>query len=701
VVTEHSRRPFEVERDPPLRITLLRESDSEWMLLLCMHHLISDAWSLAVFARELSVLYEAALGMRPGLHTAPHQYADFAEWHRGWLQTGVLETQLQWWKRQLAGPLPDPCLLQRDVRAGTNGPPGGWHRHGLPADLTQSLRALSRDENVTLFMVLIAGFSALLHAYSGQEDVIVGTDVANRHRLEAEGTIGFFVNALVLRTKLHGNPKFRELLARVRETTLGAYAHQDVPFHELVRAVNPARDGLRNPLFQVLFVLQTAPVVAIDLPGITADVCDHENDSAAFDVSVLAQEQSDGSLAAVFRYDATKFSTATMARMGRDYERLLARAVQSPDATIRDLRLLVNADTERPAMENPRRNAPGFDRLAQTSVRPQRFTSGDLIKSRLLDADRLLPLIVEPRVPEIDPAGWASGNREWIAARLREHGGILFRDFPVESLADFEAFAQASCDTLIEYGERSSPRTSLQGRVYSSTDHPADQEIRLHCEQSYTVEWPMRISFCCLEPAARGGRTPIAATRDITSALDPHVLDEFARRGVMYLRNYGGGMGLSWQEAFQTQDRKSVEEYCRRAEIDVEWLEDARLRTRQVRPAFRRHPATGERLWFNHALFFHISSLDRVTGEALLAGMPEADLPHNTYFGDGGAIGADVLKHLRDAHDTAMFSFAWQRGDILMLDNMLAAHGREPFEGRRTIAVGMGDPFRATAFAGV
>ena len=681
---------------------LVRESVSSWVLLLTMHHLIADAWTLAVFAREWSSLYRAITGGANSDLPQPLQYRSFSEWHRHWLEGGVMRSQLDWWKLQLRGPLPLLHLPGTNKQARSE-PAGASHCHRLPVELVDRLRLLSQNENSTMFMTLLAGFKTLLSIYSGQSDVIVGTDVANRNRVEAESALGFFVNTLALRTDLSGNPPFREALSRVRLTTLGAYAHQDVPFHELVRELNPPREAGGNPVFQILFVLQNAPVPEVDLPGVAASPIDFGHHSAAFDLSVLAHEEPGGAIDAIFRYRPARFDAETIAKLGRDYERFLAHAAEHPETPIREFPAIATRKEEAkavmPGFNGKSRKPSALDALRSLAPQPRSFSVHDLVRTRRFENDRALPLIVEPSVPEIDPLAWVAANSDWVEQRLLEHGGLLFRNFRIESLNQFEEFARAACGTLIEYGERSSPRTSLQGRVYSSTDHPSDQHILLHCEQSYTLEWPMRIWFCCLQPASRGGRTPIASTREITKSLDPLVLGEFDRRGVLYVRNYGGGLGLSWQDAFQTTSPEGVEAYCHRAAIEFEWLGAGRLRTRQRRPALREHPTTGERLWFNHALFFHVSSLEAATRESILAGVAEEDLPNNSYYGDGRRIEPDTLEQIRNAYGKALFSFAWERGDVLMLDNMLAAHGREPFEGARKVAVAMANPMRAAAVA--
>ena len=270
---------------------------------------------------------------------------------------------------------------------------------------------------------------------------------------------------------------------------------------------------------------------------------------------------------------------------------------------------------------------------------------------------------------------------------------MLFRGFRVETAAHFQAFARAVSTELIRYGERSSPRTEIADGVYTSTDHPADQPIVLHNEQSYTLNWPMRILFFCSRAAAENGRTPLADSRKILARLSPAMVERFERLGVLYVRNYVPGLSLPWTEVFQTHDRGEVERYCASASVEFEWVDGERLRTRQRRPAVRRHPVSGERTWFNHALFFHVTSLPPEVSRSLRAAVPDADLPYNTYYGDGSPIDDATLRELRDAYDAETVRFDWENGDVLLLDNMLVAHGREPFTGPREVRAAMVDPY--------
>ncbi len=315
-----------------------------------------------------------------------------------------------------------------------------------------------------------------------------------------------------------------------------------------------------------------------------------------------------------------------------------------------------------------------------------------LVRTFPLVADNALPLGVEPAVPAVDLSSWLEGNRAFVEESLLRHGGILFRGFGIRGASSLEEIIRALCGEALEYRERSSPRHSVAGRVYTSTDYPPAYPISLHNENSYQKTWPLKIFFLCETPSETGGETPIADCRRVLARIDPEVRDRFVEKGWMYVRNFGDGFGLDWQTVFQTSDRAQVEEHCRRSGIEVEWREGGRLRTRAVRPAMTRHPRTGEDVWFNHATFFHVSTLVPEVREELLQEFAESDLPTNTYYGDGSPIAPEVLDHLREAYRAETVAFPWQQGDLLLLDNMLVAHARAPYTGSRKVLVGMAEP---------
>jgi amino acid adenylation domain-containing protein len=351
LVTEGAVRPFDLSQGPLFRVALLRLGDEEHVGLLTMHHIVSDGWSTGILIREMVRLYVVfSSGGSLSLPELPIQYADFAHWQRQWLQGEVLETQLAYWKQQLAGA---PSLL--DLSTDRPRPVlqtfrGAHQSLMLPKTLTEGFKALGRQEGVTQFMTLLAAFKVLLYRYTSQDDLIVGTPIANRNRLEIEGLIGCFVNALVLRTDLSGNPSFRDLLRRVREVCLGAYSHQDLPFDRLVEELRLKRDLSRNPLFQVMFVLQNASARAIELPGLNLSAVEGDSETAHFDLTLVVVDAEQG-LTASFVYNTDLFEAATIARMLGHFQILLEALVADPEQRLSDLPLLTDAERQQLLVE--------------------------------------------------------------------------------------------------------------------------------------------------------------------------------------------------------------------------------------------------------------------------------------------------------------------------------------------------------------
>jgi amino acid adenylation domain-containing protein len=348
---EEAQLPFDLSTGPLVRARLLRLAPEDHVLLLSMHHIVSDGWSMGVLVREVAALYEAyASGAESPLKELSLQYGDYALWQRDWLQGEVLDHQLAYWRRQLAGVPPVLELPMDYPRPAVRTFNGASVSLRLPRWLTEELKTLSRREGVTLFMTLMATFQLLLWRYSGQDDIAVGTPVANRTRAETEDLIGFFVNALVVRTDVSGNPTFRELLQRVRETALGAYAHQDIPFEKLVEELAPERNLSVTPLFQVIFAMQNTPSPEIRLKDLQLTLVDTERETSKFDI-VLAMWETGEDLEGSLEYNTDLFEEATMERLLRHFQTLLEGVVSDPDASIADLPLLTASERQQLVVE--------------------------------------------------------------------------------------------------------------------------------------------------------------------------------------------------------------------------------------------------------------------------------------------------------------------------------------------------------------
>ena len=340
LATEEAQRPFDLVNEQSFRTQLLHLGEEEYLLLLTMHHIVSDGWSLGVFMRELTALYEAfSTEKSSSLPELPIQYADFAAWQNEWLVGEVLEVQLNYWKRHLGGQVPVLDLPTDRPRPPVQTYRGARQSLELPKKSSDALKALSQQEGVTLFMTLLAVFQILLYRYTGQEDVIVGSPIANRNRVEVEGLIGFFVNTLVLRTELSGDPSFRELLGRVREVALGAYAHQHLPFEKLVEELQVERDLSRNPLFQVMFVLQNAPISALEFRGLSLTPLEVHNGTAKLDLILELEESAEG-IRGWFEYNTDLFDTLTITRMTNHFQTLVEGIVANPEQRLWGLPLL-------------------------------------------------------------------------------------------------------------------------------------------------------------------------------------------------------------------------------------------------------------------------------------------------------------------------------------------------------------------------
>jgi amino acid adenylation domain-containing protein len=344
LTAEVAQTSFDLSQPPLLCAKLLHLDRGEYQLLLTLHHLIADGWSVGVLLKELAAIYTAfSRGKSSPLPELPIQYVDFSCWQRQWFQGAILESQLNYWKQRLTGPLPILDLPTDYARPAVQTFRGARQRSFLPQTLSEAIKALSQRQGVTLFMTLLAAFKTLLYRYTGQEDILVGSPIANRNRVEIEGLIGCFVNTLVLRTDLSGNPSFRVLLERVRRVALEAYMNQDMPFEKLVEELQPERDLSRPPLFQVMFALQNIPMPDLELADLSWQLQEVDTETAKFDLTLFV-EDTGSELILTLEYNTDLFKPATITRMLGHFQTLLTSLITNPEQCLSDLPLLTAAE---------------------------------------------------------------------------------------------------------------------------------------------------------------------------------------------------------------------------------------------------------------------------------------------------------------------------------------------------------------------
>jgi alpha-ketoglutarate-dependent taurine dioxygenase len=705
----HASAPFDLERGPLLRLALLARAPQRHELLIAIHHIAADAGSVRIALAEVQELYAARIAARspalPGLH---RQYPDFALWQRSELVPATMQARLKRWTEHMH-PVPPTLDLRPDrARPARRSFDGATRRIQLDPAGFDALRQAGQRAGATPFMTLMAAYAIVLHGRSGQTDIAIGAPLAQRPRHEFEPLIGFFVDTLVVRNDLSAAPTFTELLTRVRSATLEAHEHAVLPFQARIDALALPADAGVTPLFQTWLNYvprePETPPAALQLR-----VTDDAISVAKYDLMLTGLESAEG-LRLDLTYNTAMFDAASADALLQDVLAVIRNAAAEPARTLSQLLEAVAvarresqarvADADRSslaALAGRRRVAPraaGEGADAATAIAPRRratvVSAATLVRETALFGDEGLARRIDADGSQLELLAWFDAERARLDRLLSTHGAVLLRGFRGAGIDSFNTLV-GRLGRPLRYTFRSTPRSQLADAVYTSTEYPASEWIPQHNENAYASSWPQRLAFHCVIAPASGGATPLADSRRVYQALDPEVRARFAERGVMYVRNFGRGVDLSWQEAFQTSDRAEVDRYCAGAGIVAEWQADGGLRTRNVCPAMRLHPVSGEPVWFNQAHLFHVSALAPELARQLLDSFGADGVPRNAFYGDGSPIEDDALAAIRAAYAAHTRAFPWQVGDVLLVDNMLCTHGREPFEGARRIVVGMAD----------
>lgn len=691
VADQHSlgnlRLPFDMAQAPLIRVSLLKLGEDRHLLFLALHHMVADGWSVGVLINELSQLYTAFDNRQDTpLPALAVQYADYAAWQRECLQGERLDREVAFWQAHLHDapqvlqlPTDWPRPAQADAR-------GAAKALEIPAPLLSRLDALALAEGVSLYMLLLSTFEWLMHQVTGDDDLVLGTDVAGREDTRLEGLIGFFVNVLPLRSRRLANDGWRDFLNRTRDTCLEAFEHQALPFDRIVEALQVPRERSRNPLVQALFVLQNTPDSTFSMPGLTVQMQAPTERTSKFDMALFLERHGDV-MRGDWVYARALFKGERIDALISAWLSLLHQVVDHPDAALTQLTVTLPS-VESPALVNPTPPSSKLDKLKKMPARAP--APKPLIRTRALLAGRDFPLLIEPGAPDLDPVGWAHNARDLIDTLLCQHGGLLFRGFALDDAKAFEAFAEAIHPGLFGgYGDL--PKKEGGRNIYRSTPYPEREMILFHNESSHLPRSPRKQWFFCEQPSPVGGATPIVDCRELYRRLPAELAERFERKGLLYVRTFTERLDVNWREFFKTGSRAEVEALCQASGTELRWLANDELQTRTRCPAVIRHPLSGERSFFNQIQLHHTFSLEPQVREDLLRMVGEERMPRQVFFGDGSPIDDATMALLGRLYEDCAVRFEWQRGDVVMLDNLLAAHARDPFEGPRKIVVAMGD----------
>jgi amino acid adenylation domain-containing protein/FkbH-like protein len=672
-------QPFDLERGPLGRACIISTADDCNYLVGVIHHICCDGWSMVILRDEIVAMYRALSGDSGDLPSLPLQYSDYARWQDRWGKE-LWQPMLPQARQQLTGQMP-PLLLPRSTETQDDGPVVC----DIPTETVERLKALALEQHCTLFMVLLAAFEAVLTEATGQTDLWIGSAISNRDHPVLERLVGYLANMVVLRTDLTGSRSFRDLLMRVKTATLDAHERRHVPFEELVAQMTPRRDARQTRLHAV-FELHNAPNQTLELPGVQCETVDIVSAGAKYERALLVQETPDG-LHCVFEYDPRLHGSRQIHALLQRFCSVIAEVLQNIDTAIVGGPVHPTATARLPSatVSRWRQQYRGSVAAAAPRAAPGLAQPADAGP----DLEQM-PAVFEAGHHGTTMVSWLRQNREAMEQTLARRGALLFRGFGIDTAPQLREVAAAITTNLLRENGEHVPVAGIAG-IQTPINYAHDRKLLWHNENTFNKDWPTRLLFACGEPATTGGETPLVDSRKVLAALPDEVKGPFLEHGVMYVRNYGRTVGRSWQSVFMTDERAEVEEKCRAAGFDFEWRADGGLRTACVRPAVLRHPTTGELSWCNQAQHWHPACLDEATRSVFSEVANDAGFPRHCHYGNGAAIPDDHITSVLQTYQKLEVTFTWQRGDLLILDNLLVAHARNPYRGARQIFVAMGD----------
>jgi len=672
-------RGFNLGVDAPLRLKLFQLADDRWQAVWSMHHIALDGWSVGLLLSDLLGFYaERKRGETLSLTPAP-SYARYLRW----LGEQNPDTALAFWRERLEG-FDRPTPLPRPARAVADGYIQAESTWRLNAAQTEAVRQLARDRGVTVNHVVQAVWALLLQRWHNRDEALFGSVVSGRPAELAgvEEIVGLFINIVPVRVATRDGQTFADLLGDLARQGAEAKAHEHAALADIQNQSPLKRALLDHYIAFENFPLEDRVANPENGDGL-GFACRDIHMAAHSTYDFFVRVSPDPCLLVELVYNQAAFSAGYVDGVRDQLRALTEAALRDPDQTLGALKGAL-ADGQQSARK--RKKLDLFKK-----AKPKKAPAKPLVSLTPPADGETGPALVAPNRDDVDLASWLADRRDWIDEQLHRHGGLLFRGFRLESAEQFDALAAGFLRQPMDYVDQSSPRHKVAPRVYTSTDHPADQKIQMHNELSYSHNWPMRLLFFCELAPEWGGETPLADSRRVLALLDEKVRAKFAEKGVQYRRRYTEELGLNWRRVYQTEDRAVAERYLRERGVAWDWEDDGALTVRYSRPAVQTHPITGEETWFNHGWFFHAVNLDPAVRQAL----PREKWPFETAYGDGEPIPDEDALAIGRAFAAAQKATPWRRGDLVILDNMLMAHGRNAFGGERQVRVAMGEPHHA------
>ncbi|GAB2198754.1 non-ribosomal peptide synthetase [Sessilibacter sp. MAH4] len=706
------KQRFDLQTQLPFNVYLIESSPSQYYLIFIIHHIITDEWSMNNLVAEFTKIYSSyTKDSNQEQFVLPNltiQYKDYSIWQHKQFTKSYGEQLDEFWQQQLKN--------YKNFQWPQNSS-GQVRKNGLAKRLnvllsqeqTAVIKSFARAQNTSEFIVLSAIFRVWLARLVSANDVVIGTDFANRPSPDLEPLVGFFINLLPLRLSVDEHSTFAEIVSHEKEHFLEVNEFQQQPYEKVIEHYRANNSSDRSALIKFLLVMQNTPAADIHLPDLSVSVLPNSNQTARFDLSVFINLDKQCELQWV--YDCSIFDDITINHYATQLSEILNTLTRNPNQKIASLSDLKPTKIER--VDSKKNKLSKLKYLK--SKKDNSALDNNLIieqcdtheKSLVDDKNRVtfgrwvrsssgsdaLPYVFLCNNSDINSTVWVKEYIDTIHEKLLSHGAVLFRNFGLQTPVDFEQFVESMHPQLFgKYGDL--PKKEGGKNIYRSTPYPDDRMILFHNESSHMSRWPRKQWFFSEIVATEGGATPIVDCRLVYQQLPENIKYKLLNNGLLYARTFLPGVDVSWQDFFKTDSKQQVETICETSKIQWQWLQNNKgLQISQRSPGIIKHPITQEFSFFNQVQLHHPACLEPEVRQDLVALVDQDQLPRNVYYGDGSVISDEEMAVIGELYEVNAIRPSWQAGDVLMVDNMLIAHARDPFKGPRKIAVAMADMY--------